>query len=234
MTLQEVTAAYTVFLEGVYHAPITYRRVTDPKGNVILENQTQGERVLSAEEAAIMTKLLESVTEDGTAKGLHLKKEGIAVAGKTGTTQDSCDKWFVGYTPRLLCGVWMGYDYPKPLASAWGNPCLHIWDDVMRELEICYERYPAQTEFSLPEGLVSVKLCPETGERTCIMIFISVDFPVPLGPTKNALSPRLVRKLTFSNKRFLPKAILRSLALRTSFPPSGAALNVTLISFRSP
>lgn len=164
VTLRELTAAYTVFLEGVYHAPITYRRVIDPKGNVLLENKTQGERVLSAEEAGIMTKLLESVTEDGTAKGLHLKKEGTAVAGKTGTTQDSCDKWFVGYTPRLLCGVWMGYDYPKPLASAWGNPCLYIWDDVMRELEICYERYLGQTEFSLPEGLVSVKLCPETGE----------------------------------------------------------------------
>ncbi len=164
VTLREVTAAYTAFGEGIYHAPITYRRVIDTKGNVMLENKTQGERVLSVEDAAIMTKLLESVTEDGTAKGLHLKEDGISVAGKTGTTQESCDKWFVGYTPRLLCGVWMGYDYPKPLDSAWGNPCLYIWDDVMTELENCYGKYPEKTEFAVPKGLVSVKICPETGE----------------------------------------------------------------------
>ena len=165
VTLREVTAAYTVFCEGIYHAPISYRRVTDASGVVLLQNHTGGERVLSVEDAAIMTKLLEAVTDDGTAAGLSLKSEqGIAVAGKTGTSQDSCDKWFVGYTPRLLCGVWMGYDYPKPLEDAWGNPCLYIWDDVMTALEESYEKYPAKAEFDLPQGIVSVKICPETGE----------------------------------------------------------------------
>ncbi len=168
VTLREVTAAYTALYEGIYHLPITYRRVIDAEGQTLLENKTRGERVLTVQEAAVMTKLLESVTDDGTAKGLPLKEErGIAVAGKTGTTQESCDKWFVGYTPRLLCGVWIGYDYPKPLEDAWGNPCLYIWDDVMTALEGRYEKYPAKTAFDVPQGVVAVKICPETGEIAC-------------------------------------------------------------------
>ncbi len=165
VTVRELTAAYTIFSDGQYHAPISYSRVLDREGKVLLENAFQGEPVLTAAEAAVMTRLLESVTEDGTARGLYLKEiEGIDVAGKTGTTQKNCDRWFVGYTPRLLCGVWMGYDYPMPLDDLEGNPCLGIFDEVVTACERVYLGTPPKKTFDRNPRVVAVRVCPLSGE----------------------------------------------------------------------
>lgn len=165
VTVRGLTGGYTIFSEGVYHPPISYRRVLDEKGRVLMENSTTGERVLSPAEACVMTKLLSSVTSDGTAAGLLLTDEmGIPSAGKTGTTQNNCDRWFVGYTPKLLCGVWMGYDYPAPLDGIIGNPSIDIWDDVMMACEKIYRGVDRRSSFEVCDGVVPVKLCPLTGE----------------------------------------------------------------------
>ena len=112
-----------------------------------------------------MTKLLEAVTTDGTARGMSLKElSGIAVAGKTGTTQNNCDRWFVGYTPRLLCGVWMGYDYPTPLDGIDGNPCVTIFDEVISACEAVYQRKAPQRAFDTSPRVIPVKICPLSGE----------------------------------------------------------------------
>lgn len=164
VTVRELTSAYTIFAEGLYHAPVSYRRVLDGEGRVLLENQPAGERVLTSSEAALMTRLLETVTEDGTARGLALKEEqGIPVAGKTGTTQNNCDRWFVGYTPNLLCGIWVGYDYPVPLEGIDGNPCLRIFDEVVSACEAAY-RGGGLTDFIRDDRVVPVRICPLTGE----------------------------------------------------------------------
>jgi len=165
VTVREMTAAYTIFTEGLYHAPVSYRRVLDREGNVLLENKPRGERVLTRNEAALMTRLLETVTEDGTARGLWLKdKMGISVAGKTGTTQNNWDRWFIGYTPRLLCGVWMGYEYPVPLEGIDGNPCLGIFDDVMISCETVYSRAPFREGFERSPEVIPVRICPLSGQ----------------------------------------------------------------------
>lgn len=165
VTVKELTAAYTIFFNGQYHAPVSYSRVLDREGKVLLENELQGEPVLTLAEASVMTRLLESVTEDGTAQGLYLKEmAGIDVAGKTGTTQNNCDRWFVGYTPRLLCGVWMGYDYPMPMDDLEGNPCLGIFDKVVTACEKVYDGAPPQKTFDRDPHVIPVRICPLSGE----------------------------------------------------------------------
>ena len=155
VTLRELTAAYTMFAEGIVSNPRSYFKVTDENGVVILDNSTEQEAVISRESAAICTKLLETVVDTGTAKGKITLDEKVEVAGKTGTTQKNCDRYFIGYTPELLGGVWYGYDYPKPLDDIGSNPSAYIWDDIMSEI---YRRtdYGKKTEFDLPDTVQRV------------------------------------------------------------------------------
>ncbi|MBO5270517.1 MAG: transglycosylase domain-containing protein, partial [Clostridia bacterium] len=130
VTLREMTAAYTAFTNGgVYRNARSYAVVCDGDGNVLLENEGVMRPALSESTAELMTKLLENVTKNGTARALTLT-DTTAVAGKTGTTQNTFDRWFIGYTPKLLAGVWYGCEYPESLESVSGNPSLSIWDGV--------------------------------------------------------------------------------------------------------
>ncbi|MBE6653342.1 MAG: hypothetical protein E7610_08030 [Ruminococcaceae bacterium] len=169
VTVRELTAAYTAFTDGIYRRPVSYHRVLDETGRVLLENKPAGEaeRALSPANAALMTRLLGEVTRRGTAaRYLTITQDpGIQAAGKTGTTQNTCDRWFVGYTPRLLAGVWMGYDYPSELKGIQGNPCVTLWDDLMKRCEAVYEGSAPRSDFPLPDGLISVRFCPLSGER---------------------------------------------------------------------
>ena len=163
-TLREITAAYTAFSNGgVYHNARTYLRVTDSAGRILLENEAVSRPVLSAENAAIMTKMLENVVKNGTARTLTLS-DRVAVAGKTGTTQYSFDRWFVGYTPSLLTGVWYGYEYPESLAGIDGNPALAIFDSVMHALtdQLVKSEKPLKTAFSYPP-LRTARVCADSG-----------------------------------------------------------------------
>ena len=92
-----------------------------------------------------------------------VKDLGIESAGKTGTTQNNCDRRYVGYTPRLLAGVWMGYDYPAELRGIHGNPCVMIWDDLMAACETAYRGAPQKTAFDLPDTVTEVEFCPLSG-----------------------------------------------------------------------
>ncbi len=166
VTSRELTAAYTAFFGGIYRTPISYHRVLDKDGNVLLENpQAAGRQVLSPATAALMTRMLEAVTDHGTAAKYlsHIKEVDIASAGKTGTTQNNCDRRFVGYTPRLLAGVWMGYDYPSELRGIQGNPCVGIWDDLITACEAVYRGSPPASTFDTP-GLIELAICPFSGE----------------------------------------------------------------------
>ncbi len=167
VTVRELTAAYTAFADGIYRVPVSYHRVLDREGKVLLENKPANEsaRVLSAENAALMTRLLSMVTQEGTAARYMTLTDilGIEAVGKTGTTQNNCDRWFIGYTPRLLAGVWMGYDYPTELKGIQGNPCVTIWDDLMKVCEPLYLGAPEKKAFTIPEDLVEVDFCPLSG-----------------------------------------------------------------------
>ena len=163
ITLRELTAAYTIFQEGIMSKPRSYFKVTDSNGVVILDNTSEQEAVLSRETAAIMTKLLETVVDSGTASGKVTLDTKVDVAGKSGTSQSNCDRLFVGYTPELLAGVWLGYEYPKDLSVFGGNVSVYIWDDVMNKIYECTDFGKIQ-RFVVPETVVKLTYDATTGE----------------------------------------------------------------------
>ena len=150
VTLRELTAAYSIYEEGIMSKPRSFFRVTDKNGVIIIDNAPCQKAVISKENAAIMTKLMESVVDSGTASGKITLDERIDVAGKSGTSSNSFDRYFVGYTPELLGGVWFGYEYPKSLEVFGGNLSVYLWDEVMCEI---YDKtdYGKIKSFTVPD-----------------------------------------------------------------------------------
>jgi penicillin-binding protein 1A len=132
ITLMEQTSAYSVFPnDGVRVIPRYITRVTDYEGRVLEEDYPDVKDVVSARTARIMTAMLREVVLHGT--GVAAAKMPFPVAGKTGTTNDFTDAWFVGFSPSMTCGVWIGYDEKKSLGSkeTGAHAALPIWMNFM-------------------------------------------------------------------------------------------------------
>ena len=167
VSLLEMTAAYSIFVnKGIYSMPRSYYKVTDAGGNIILENEYNGEVVMSEENAIIMTKMLQNVLANGTAKSITLQNK-IECAGKTGTTQDNCDRWYIGYTPYYVGGIWYGYEYPKPLNSSTNKICIETWDKIMTKLHQKYITENKPKGFNTSENIVSAEYCKDSGLLIC-------------------------------------------------------------------
>ncbi len=166
VTLREVVTAYTMFPNGgEYSGSRSYLRVTDSRGRELLKKETEHRYAISSANACVMTKLLEGVIKTGTASPVKLDNI-VDVAGKTGTSQDSKDKWFVAYTPYCLGGIWYGYEYPKPVEGRQKNTYLEVWDDVMTELHRTYFIPNAgKRHFNMDENVVAVTYCKDSGKR---------------------------------------------------------------------
>lgn len=165
VTVREITAAYSIFANaGVYNMSRSYDKVTDYAGSIILEKPYCGEVVLQEETAAVMTMMLENVIQSGTASSMTLQNT-VDCAGKTGTTQNNYDRWFIGYTPYFIGGVWYGYEYPKALSG--GNVCVNVWEDVMKIIHD--KKISEQTKIKTfrqsedSEKLVEAEYCMDSG-----------------------------------------------------------------------
>ncbi len=163
ITLRELTNAYSIFQDGIYSNSRTYYKVTDSTGKIILDNPLNQQCVISKETAAIMTKLLQSVVIEGTASGAIDLSNKMDVAGKTGTTQYSFDKYFIGYTPSLLAGVWYGYEIPQTLDFTRGNFSLCIWDEIMERIYNDTVYNSALYEFKMPVNVQEFSYNKTTG-----------------------------------------------------------------------
>lgn len=171
VTLLEITAAYQIFPNsGVYITPHTILEIRDKRGNVIVSNDIESEVVISDQTATIMTKLLQNVVTSGTASSITLKNR-VNAAGKTGTTTDDRDRWFVGYTPYYVAGVWFGYSMPQSLSafSASKAPSVVIWDDVMNQVQDLVEQRnqewgEALKTFVDAPGVISCTYCIDSGK----------------------------------------------------------------------
>jgi penicillin-binding protein 1A len=132
-TLIEMTAAYSVFPnQGVRLTPYSIIRVTDREGNLLEENRPEPHDAIRADTAYVMTSLLRGVVEHGTA--VKAAALNWPIAGKTGTTDDYTDAWFIGFDPDLTLGVWVGYDQKKPLGPGMtgAEGALPIWMDIFK------------------------------------------------------------------------------------------------------
>jgi len=132
-TLIEMTSAYSVFPnQGVRMAPYSVLKVTDREGNLLEENRPDPQDAIRADTAFVMTTLLRGVVEHGTA--VKAAALNWPIAGKTGTTDDFSDAWFIGFDPDITLGVWVGYDQKKPLGHGMSGAeaALPIWIDIFK------------------------------------------------------------------------------------------------------
>ncbi len=133
VTVREITGAYQILCnDGVFTGNRTVIKILDSRGNVIVDNSGKPDQVISSNTASTMTKMLQGVVNYGTASKMTVDAY-VNCAGKTGTTSDDCDRWYIGYTPYYLGGVWFGYAMPMSLNgfSETKSPSLEIWDDIM-------------------------------------------------------------------------------------------------------
>jgi penicillin-binding protein 1A len=163
----EITAAFASFgNQGVRMEPIAILRVEDKDGNVLEENRPSGKEVLSKETAYIMTDMLRSVLDYGRGTGAAARSRyGFyrPAAGKTGTTNDYRDAWFLGFTPQLATGVWVGFDR-QDMAFEKGETgaavALPIWAPYMKAVHDSLGL--TEVDFPIPEGIVRVQICTTT------------------------------------------------------------------------
>ncbi len=163
----QMAAAYVPFANaGKYLEPISYTKVVDAKGNVLLDKTTDQDNSVVYKEttAYLMTSMMRDVVTNGTAAGFGTVKnqagKTIPTAGKTGTTNDNYDKWFVGYSPYYVGATWYGYNTPKTLKSTERNQALKIWNKVMNRIHADAE----VKDFAKPEGLVKKSVCIHSGK----------------------------------------------------------------------
>ena len=157
VTTEEMAAAFAAFAnEGIYTAPRTFVRVEDADGNVILENEAKASVAMKDTTAALMNSLLQEVINGGT--GYEGRISGMHVAGKTGTTNNDQDRYFVGYTPYYSCAVWVGYVHNQRIVAS-GNPAASMWQKVMSRI---HAELPDKDFFSC-SGLTYVKVCADSG-----------------------------------------------------------------------
>ncbi|WP_341907404.1 penicillin-binding protein 1A [Polaromonas sp. YR568] len=158
VTPMQMATAYSVFANGGYRVnPYLITRITDQRGKVVLETKPpvldDSARVIDARNAFIMDSLLQEVARSGTAARAQSTLKRPDLFGKTGTTNDSIDTWFVGFQPTLTAAVWMGYDTPKKLGDreTGGGLSLPIWINFM---EYALKGVPV-AEYPAPEGVVN-------------------------------------------------------------------------------
>ena len=165
ISLRELTAAFGSFpSDGIYQKPISFSKVIDPDGRVVLKNENEGRRVFSKECARIMNMLLSEVTADGTAKQITLK-EHLECAGKTGTSSGNKDKLFIGYTPYLTAGIWCGYDLSDRGVYSLSKTHLEIWDEIMLDLHGAMLGGACEEKHFSTDGLIYSEYCKDSGEH---------------------------------------------------------------------
>jgi penicillin-binding protein 1A len=190
VTLLELTSAYGVLAnQGVWMPPTAIRHVTTAQGKLLDEHVPEGRDALTPELAYVITHMLRGVVERGT--GQAAKALGRPVAAKTGTTNDYSNAWFIGFTPRLATGVWVGYDRPRSLGreETGGRTAVPIWTAYMARVLGDSPR----EEFAVPErvSLVPIDLDPSNEcVRVVTMAFVRGTEPsVSCGPRRQAVTP---------------------------------------------
>ena len=154
----ELCAAYAAIANGGnYIKPIYYTQILDHDGNVLIENTSVSRSVIKDSTAYLLTSAMEDVVKKGTGTACQL--DNMTVAGKTGTTEDYNDLWFVGYTPYYTCAVWSGYDNNEKIPEDARNFHKNLWKKVMNRIHEGLD----DKDFDMPSSVEKASVCSETG-----------------------------------------------------------------------
>jgi penicillin-binding protein 1A len=214
VSLLEMTSAYGALAnQGVWMPPATIRYVTDAQGKLLEEHVPEGREAVAPETAYVVTQMLRGVVERGT--GQAAKGLGRPVAAKTGTTNDYSNAWFVGFTPRLATGVWVGYDRPRSLGKdeTGSRVAVPIWVTYMGK--VLGDSPPE--DFPVPDHVVSM-LVDEDPSGECLR-------PVPMAFVKGTESGMACNGVGQPRAQALPPAPSPPAATPpvATLPPPGSA-----------
>lgn len=159
----ELTAAYTAFAAGGSASePRWLLALEDPEGKVVWKSEPRRREAVTPGVAYLITDVLAEALDRGT--GYRVRQAGVRTpaAGKTGTTNDGADTWFVGYTPEIAAGVWVGFDKPRPILedATGGRVAAPIWASIIRR---AYAGRPLPKPWSIPAGVVERQVDPGSG-----------------------------------------------------------------------
>ena len=163
VTLQSMTAAYAAFANhGLVPRPMLIRRVEDADGRLLYSAQEYSARAVSDITAFLMSSMLSDVINSGTAYRARQAGFKLPAAGKTGTTNDFNDAWFVGYTPKLVAGVWVGFDQPRTIISNGfaGDIAVPMWANFMKAAT----KDDKPEWFKAPSGVTTATVCRLSGK----------------------------------------------------------------------
>lgn len=203
----ELVSAYGLLAnKGILVKPVYITKIVDRRGEVIFQEIPERKEVLSEQTAYIMTSLLETVLDHGTGSSARylygFRRPG---AGKTGTTDKHTDAWFVGYTPQIAAGVWVGIDDPSISLGekqTGSTAALPIWANFMKSVYDSID-YPVE-HFEMPEGIIKLTICEESKvkKKYCPKFFDEVfkvgtepleECPIHTGnPRKGDKSKRII------------------------------------------
>jgi penicillin-binding protein 1A len=191
VSLLEIVKAYAVFANlGERIEPVFVTRVVDRDGRILEEARPERTRAIESSTAYLMTSLMQSVVQEGT--GARVQALGRPVAGKTGTTDDLFDAWFVGYTPSYVTGVWVGFDDESSLGpgETGARAAIPVWLDFMQAM---LADKPVE-DFTAPETVVFAEIDADTGLLPIPQSrrIISECFKAGTVPTQTTQSPDLI------------------------------------------
>lgn len=188
----QVASAYTAFANlGSRTIPVAINRITTGTGVTIAAPTTQKTEVLRPDVAYVMTSFMKDVVNRGTAAKVRARGLRATLAGKTGTSRDG---WFAGFTPNLVCAVWVGFDDGSQLGLTGANSALPIWSDFM---QVALAEHPEwEGDWEMPAGVEQVEINPKTGEPTApgdaekrIELFINGTGPNHLSDAAEEATP---------------------------------------------
>jgi len=161
VTPLEIAGAYTIFANhGIYSKPYFVSDIATDHGAIMFDNKPEHREVLDPRVAFLMDQLLEEVVRSGTGAGVWARGINFPIAGKTGTSHDG---WFAGFTSKLICIVWVGFDDNRELNLEGAHSALPVWAEFMKRAHE-HREYRNVSEFEAPPGVVGVQIDPASGQ----------------------------------------------------------------------
>ena len=161
VTPLEIAGAYTIYAnQGVYSKPYFVSDIANDHGAIIFDNKPEHRDVLDPRVAFLMDQLLEEVVRSGTGAGVWARGINFPIAGKTGTSHDG---WFAGFSSKLICIVWVGFDDNRELNLEGAHSALPVWAEFMKRAHE-HREYRNVSEFEAPAGVVGVQIDPASGQ----------------------------------------------------------------------
>ncbi len=157
----ELAHAYCIFAAGgISTFPLALKAVSDENRHLLEQRHLTIERKISPQKAFMINSLLRGVVENGTARSLITSGIHWPVAGKTGTTNNYRDAWFIGYTPDILALVWVGFDNGDPIQSTGSSAALPVWVELMHAIP----HHISENKFRVPEGIIKRSICDDADD----------------------------------------------------------------------